>query len=79
VNVTFVPYGFGASGKGEDIKLRRGVPVVTFEEELVYGSLLIDNIFGNPSLVLGVTYPAEIMESGLPWIFGVLESHASVY
>ena len=64
VNVTFVPYGFDARGEGQDAKLRRGVPVVTFDQELVFGSLLIDNIFGNPSLVLGVTYPAEIMENG---------------
>lgn len=44
--------------------LRRGVPVVTTDDAIVRGSLLMDNIFGNPSLILGIVYPGEIIENG---------------
>lgn len=62
LNVSFRPYGF--TSQAGDAMLRRGVPLVTVKEELVEGSLLMDNIFGNPSLTLGVTYPGEIIEGG---------------
>lgn len=63
LTVSLTPYGF-AQSKNTEASLRRGVPVVTFDHELVQGELLMDNIFGNPSLILGITYPAEIIEGG---------------
>ncbi len=62
LHVSFMPYGF--TSQSDHLMLRRGVPVVTTNAAMVEGSLLMDNIFGNPSLILGIVYPGEIIENG---------------
>lgn len=65
VQVTFSPYGFVYSDAyAKNTSLSRGVPMISIEENRVTGNLLVDNIFGNPSLALGITYPATIVENG---------------
>ncbi len=65
MKVNFSPYGFVKSDTGgKGASLSQGVPVIHIDELMVTGNLLVDNIFGNPSLLLGVTYPASIIENG---------------
>lgn len=65
MNVTFSPYGFVRPETNmSNTPLSRGVPVIAIEDGMVSGRLLVENIFGNPSLALGITYPATLLESG---------------
>lgn len=65
MKVEFSPYGFVRSETNvASISFSRGTPVVHIENGMVTGRLLVDNIFGNPSLVLGIAYPAVILENG---------------
>ncbi len=65
MNVAFSPYGFVRSETNmSNTPLSRGVPVIAIEDGMVSGRLLVENIFGNPSLALGITYPATLLESG---------------
>jgi len=83
MKVDFSPYGFARTGVNvKHISLSRGVPVIHIEDGMVASSLLVDNIFGNPSLILGVTYPAAIVESGrgsIGQILGILFPGFLVY
>ncbi len=61
MKVTLSPYGFAGSVM-ESGTLSRNVPMIVVQDDVVRGRLLVDNIFGNPSLALGIDYPAAIVE-----------------
>ncbi len=63
MSVSFDSYGFTRQ-QSEGEALRRGVPTVTFDQGSVRGEVLMDNIFGNPSLILGISFPSEIIDGG---------------
>ncbi len=61
MKVMLSPYGFAGSAMESGV-LSRNVPMIDVRDDAVRGRLLVDNIFGNPSLVLGIDYPAAIVE-----------------
>lgn len=65
VRVSLAPYGFGTAEQKSVPELTRAVPsVVEVRDGRVLGWALLDNIFGNPSVVLGIEYPDSIIEAG---------------
>ncbi len=61
MKISLSPHGFSGS-MIENETLSRNVPMIDVQDNAVRGRLLIDNIFGNPSLALGIDYPATIVE-----------------
>lgn len=71
MKVMLSPYGFAGSAIGNGV-LSRNVPMIDVRDDMVRGRLLMDNIFGNPSLVLGIDYPATIVEESRTSTFQTL-------
>lgn len=67
LNIQIDPYGFteaeGVHGQLPAVRSNART-VVEYADEQVTASRLLDNIFGNPSLLLSVKYPAKIIEQG---------------
>lgn len=63
METSFTPHGFSHGGD-VNMRLTRDTPVVEIAQQEARGKLLVDNIFGNPSLVVGVTYAPTILETG---------------
>ncbi len=66
VKVGLANYGFANVGtEGEEIVLRSDArSLIEMTSDRVIGKRLIDNIFGNPSLLLQVEYPAQLVIQG---------------
>lgn len=87
VKVELATYGFVNVGTGdEEIVLRSDArSLIEITDERVIGKRLIDNIFGNPSLLLQVEYPAQLviqgrsfLLQGLGYSFFVLITYVSL-
>ncbi|MBP9697793.1 MAG: PAS domain S-box protein [Candidatus Moranbacteria bacterium] len=59
-------YGFAMSGNVQDVPDLSGSSssLVDIREGKVLGWSVLDNIFGNPSVMLSIEYPADILEAG---------------
>lgn len=67
INVKVMPYGFTevVDSDVHSKMLEPGSPTaVEYSSDRVVGLRLLDNIFGNPSILLKIEYPARILEEG---------------
>lgn len=67
MNVKIMPYGFTEviDSDSHSKMLEPGSPTaIEYSSDEVVGLRLLDNIFGNPSVLLKIEYPAEILEEG---------------
>ncbi len=67
IKVDLLPYGFNDGGENNDLQVDDGSRI-EFRGNQVQGFQLIDNVFGNPSLLLRVEYPAQFLNQGKVFI-----------